>query len=131
MRRLVLLAPLLLVAFLVAPAQASAVQTESVSTRGNTYRTLRRLQHAAGRTALAQVPAEGHEGCVLQEPGCPRHLQGLRQVPEPQQALRITPGRPEGDLRVNSITSHMVGEHTVTWFVAGDKVGTYRFRIHA
>ena len=35
----------------------------------------------------------------------------------------------KGELYVNSITTQMVGVHTVTWFVKGKKVGQYRFRV--
>lgn len=38
---------------------------------------------------------------------------------------------PEDDLRVNSITSHKVGKHTVTWYVGGERVGIWSFRIKA
>ena len=29
----------------------------------------------------------------------------------------------------NSITTNKPGEHKVTWYVGGDKVGTYRFDV--
>jgi hypothetical protein len=38
---------------------------------------------------------------------------------------------PRGELEINSITSHMVGRHVVTWYVAGEQVGTFAFRVHA
>jgi hypothetical protein len=45
---------------------------------------------------------------------------------------RTTSGSaPWGELQVNSVWSHMVGRHTVAWFVAGEKVGAFTFRIHA
>jgi hypothetical protein len=36
----------------------------------------------------------------------------------------------QGRLTVNSITSHMVGRHVVTWYVGGQQVGMFAFRIH-
>ena len=36
----------------------------------------------------------------------------------------------QGELKVNTITSHMVGPHVVTWYVGGKQVGTFTFRIH-
>jgi hypothetical protein len=47
---------------------------------------------------------------------------------------RLCAGRqdaPRGELKINSIRSHMVGRHVVTWYVAGQQVGTFAFRIHA
>ena len=37
---------------------------------------------------------------------------------------------PQGTKRVNPITSDQVGRHVVTWFVHGEQVGQFRFRIH-
>ena len=35
----------------------------------------------------------------------------------------------EGVKEGNSITTNKPGEHKVTWYVGGDKVGTYRFDV--
>jgi hypothetical protein len=37
----------------------------------------------------------------------------------------------QGELKINTITSHMVGRHVVTWYVGGTQIGAYSFRIHA
>jgi len=35
----------------------------------------------------------------------------------------------QGQLYVNKITSNIVGEHKVTWFVSGKQVGSFVFRV--
>jgi hypothetical protein len=35
----------------------------------------------------------------------------------------------QGTLYVNKVTSTIPGKHTVTWFVAGKKVGSFAFRV--
>jgi hypothetical protein len=37
----------------------------------------------------------------------------------------------QAELKINTITSHMVGQHVVTWYVGGNQVGAFTFRIHA
>jgi hypothetical protein len=36
-----------------------------------------------------------------------------------------------GELKIKTITSHMVGPHVGTWYVGGKQVGMFAFRIHA
>jgi hypothetical protein len=55
---------------------------------------------------------------------CVKFPSGRRLCAAHQEARR-------GEVRVNPITSHLVGAHVVTWFVAGARVGAFTFRIHA
>ena len=53
---------------------------------------------------------------------CVRFPSGLNRCAPKQEALR-------GTLYVNKITSTMVGQHKVTWFVEGKRVGLFKFAV--
>ena len=132
MRRLVPLASvLLLVALLATSAPASAVRVESATAQGNTYRTYAACSTHPAAPPSHRCPRSGTKGAFFKNLDAHVRYKVCVRFPNDERLCAPRQDAPEDELRINPITSHRVGEHLVTWFVAGDKVDTFRFRIHA
>jgi hypothetical protein len=88
--------------------------------------------HVAGdATPSHRCPKPGKKGAFLKSIDADVTYKVCVKFPSGRKLCAPHQEAPQGELRVNSITSHMVGEHVVTWYVAGARVGTFTFRIHA
>src|SRR4051812_29275353 len=122
-------ATILLVALLGGPAPASERGASSDPAKAAAYK-----HYAACTTKLDAKPAhrcpkKGTKGAFFKSINGDATYKICVKFPSGKRLCAGHQGAPEGKLQVNSITSHKVGQHVVTWYVAGKLVGTFKFKI--
>jgi hypothetical protein len=112
-------------------ASTVAVAADAQPATPNRYRHYAACGVARDLPASHSCPKRGKKGAFFKSLDadvmykiCVKFPNGHRLCAGQQEAT-------QGELKVNSITSHMVGRHVVTWYVAGKQVGAFAFRIHA
>lgn len=128
-RLAVLAAGALGAALLVVPTAATAQQP--VAPRADTFRHYAGCGVKADTPKAHQCPKKGKKGAFFESVDRDAVYKVCVKFPDGKRLCAPHQEAPEDELRVNSITSHQVGRHVVTWFVGGDQVGTWAFRITA
>ncbi len=128
MTRLLSVAIVFMLAALVGPAP-SAVARSTVAAPGNTYRYYTACSAEPDAEPERRCPTRGKKGAFFKSVDADVTYKVCVRFPDDRKLCATHQDAPQGELKINPITSHMVGRHTVTWFVAGDKVGTRRFTL--
>lgn len=112
-------------------AAPSAVARSTEAAKANTYRTYTACSARPSAEPANRCPKRGKKGAFFKSVDAHVQYKVCVKFPNGKKLCASHQDAPRGKLRINPITSHAVGKHTVTWFVAGQKVGTRRFTIHS
>jgi curli biogenesis system outer membrane secretion channel CsgG len=112
-------------------AVPSAMARPTAATKANTYRTYTACHTKATAAPAHRCPKKGTKGAFFKSKDAHVTYKVCVKFPSGKKLCASQQDAPQGKLLINSITSHKVGKHTVTWFVAGHKVGTDHFTIHS
>ena len=129
MKKLVLVVIVAMLAALVG-APPAAVARPGEDAKGNTYRTYTACSARLDAVPARRCPKRGTKGAFFKSVDAHVHYKVCVKFPNGQKLCARNQDAPRGRLQVNAITSDRIGEHTVTWFVGGNKVSTRRFTIH-
>ena len=130
MNRLVLIVMVSTVAVFAAATPSAAGRPAGLS-KANTYRTYTACSARPDAVPARRCPKKGTKGAFFKSVDAHVKFKVCVRFPNGKRLCAGHQDAPRGKLQINPITSHMVGEHTVTWFVAGQKVGTRHFTIHS
>lgn len=112
-------------------ATPSAIARPTPTAKANTYRTYTACSAKPDATPAHRCPKQGKKGAFFKSVDADVTYKVCVKFPSGKKLCASHQDAPQGKLQINSITSHKVGRHTVTWFVAGHKVGTRHFTIHS
>ena len=107
------------------PAPAAAADAKA-----DTYRTYTACSAKPDAEPADRCPKRGKKGAFFKSMDADVTYKVCVRFPNDEKLCANGQEAPRRKLQINPITSHKVGEHTVTWFVDGDKVGTRHFTIH-
>jgi hypothetical protein len=94
-----------------------------------------RYRHYAGcgidpdQTPSHSCPKRGKKGAFFRSLDASVTYRVCVTFPDDRRLCASQQHARKGELKVNTIRSHLVGRHIVSWYVAGTRVGTYAFRI--
>ncbi len=128
MKRLAPVAIVFMLAALVG-AMPSAGARSTAGTEANTYRYYTACSPRPDAVPAHRCPTRGTKGAFFKSLDDHVMYKVCVKFPNDDRLCATRQDAPRRALKINSITSHMVGRHTVTWFVAGNKVGTRHFTI--
>jgi hypothetical protein len=126
------LAPVVIVLMLAAlvSAMPSAYARSTTSAKANSYRTYTACSAKPDAVPARRCPKKGKKGAFFKSVDAHVTYKVCVKFPNGTKLCAGHQDAPRGKLQINPITSRKVGQHTVTWFVAGHKVSTRRFTIH-
>ena len=108
----------------------SAGARPTATAKADTYRTYTACSAKPDAEPADRCPKRGKKGAFFKSLDADVTYKVCVTFPNDKKLCANRQDAPRRKLRINPITSHKVGKHTVTWFVAGDKVGTRHFTIH-
>jgi len=108
----------------------SAVARPTAAAQADTYRTYTACSAKPDAEPADRCPKRGKKGAFFKSMDADVTYKVCVKFPNDEKLCASDQDAPRRELRINPITSRKVGEHTVTWFVDGDKVGTRHFTIH-
>ena len=106
----------------------SAVASAAAADR---YRHYVACRIAADERPSHSCPKRGKKGAFFKALDADANYRICVKFPNDRRLCASHQKAVRGELKINTITSHMVGRHLVTWYVGGKQVGSFSFRIHA